>query len=149
LNNIGINMKNSTIEILLILGSSKENGEKIIKDALVEISKYYFIKKQTQIVKTTSYQVDYTSFFYNQAILIESNFSVHSILKRMQKIERIFGQKKKNQFWGDRILDIDIIFIGDLLYYDSTINIPHEGIYARQYIKDLINEIGWKNEKFQ
>ncbi|MCR4421088.1 MAG: 2-amino-4-hydroxy-6-hydroxymethyldihydropteridine diphosphokinase [Spirochaetales bacterium] len=142
-------MKSNIIEILLILGSSKENGDQIIKNASIEISKYFFIKKQTKIVKTSSYQVDYTTFFYNQAIVIESNFSVHSILKRMQKIERSFGQKKKNQFWGDRILDIDIIFVGELLYYDSTINIPHEGIYSRQYIKDFINEIGWKNEKFQ
>ncbi len=140
-------MKNNPIEILLILGSSKGNGDQIIKNALIEISKFYFIKKQTNIIKTESYGIEFPEFFYNQAILIETNFSIHSLLRKLQKIERFFGQKKKNQFWGDRILDIDIIFVGDLLYYDSEIYLPHEGIYNRDYIKNLINEIGWKNEK--
>lgn len=141
-------MKNNPIEVLLILGSSKPNGEEIIQKAVLEISKVFYVKKQSDIIKTKSYEVDYTECFYNQAIIIESNIHIHSIFKKLQKIERSFGQKKKNQLWGDRIIDIDIVFVGNLLYYDSTLNIPHESIYFRDYVKDLIDKIGWKNEKF-
>ncbi len=140
-------MKNIPVECLLILGSSKNNGEQILKDALIEISKYYFIKKQSGIMKTAAYGVDFTDFFYNQAVWLESSMSIHSMINKLHKIEKSFGQKRKNQFWGDRILDIDIIYVGNLLYYDSQINIPHESIYSREYIKNLIEDIGWTNEK--
>lgn len=140
-------MKNIPVECLLILGSSKNNGEQILKDASIEISKYYFVKKQSEIMKTAAYGVDFTDFFYNQAVWIESSMSIHSMITRLHKIEKSFGQKRKNQFWGDRVLDIDIIYIGNLLYYDSQINIPHESIYSREYVKNLIENIGWTNEK--
>lgn len=142
-------MKNNPVQILLILGSSKENGNEIIKKAALEISQHYFIKKQSEIIKTASYGVDYTDYFFNQAIIIEHPCFVHSLLKKLQKIERNFGQKRKNQLWGDRILDIDIIFIENLTYYDSQISIPHEGIYTREFVKELIEMIGWENEKLQ
>lgn len=141
-------MKNNPVDILLILGSSRPNGQEIIQKAILEISRFYYIKKQTEIIKTRAYEVDFTDYFYNQAILIESAMAPHNLLKKLQNIEKNIGQKKKNQFWGDRIIDIDIIFIKDLLYYDSEIIIPHEGIYNRQYIKDLVKLIGWENEKF-
>ncbi len=141
-------MKTSNVKLLLILGSSKKDGEDIIKKAILEISKFFFIIRQTEIIKTKPYGVDFTDYFFNQAIIVESPLSIHWIMKKIQKIERSFGQKKKNQFWGDRILDIDLIFASNLTYYDSEINIPHESIYSRDYVKDLIEQIGWKDEKF-
>ncbi len=141
-------MKNIKIKYLLILGSSKQDGKEIINKAVLELSKYFYILRQTEIIKTKSYMVDYTEFFFNQALIIETSTGLHALLKKLNKIEYSLGQKKKNQLWGDRIIDIDIIYAQDLIYYDTYLNIPHESIYFRDYVKELIKKIGWGNEKF-
>ncbi|HQJ40915.1 MAG TPA: 2-amino-4-hydroxy-6-hydroxymethyldihydropteridine diphosphokinase, partial [Exilispira sp.] len=90
----------------------------------------------------------YTDKFFNQAVIIESELSPKKIIARISRIEKSLGQKRKDQLWGKRIIDIDVIYIENLVYYDSYIQIPHEGIYDRPYIKQLIKKVGWNYEKF-
>ena len=141
-------MKNNNTKFLLILGSSRKNGEDILKKAILELARCFYIVRQTDIIKTKAFGVDYTDYFFNQAIIIESQLSIHWIMKKLQKIEKSLGQKRKTQFWGERVIDIDIIFASDITYYDTNINLPHESIYSRDYVVDLIKKIGWENEKF-
>jgi 2-amino-4-hydroxy-6-hydroxymethyldihydropteridine diphosphokinase len=141
-------MKNKNYQVLLILGSSLEDGNIAIQKANISLSKYFYVKKQTDIFLTEAFGVNYTDKFFNQAVIVESELSPKKIIARISRIEKSLGQKRKDQLWGRRIIDIDVIYIENLVYYDSYIQIPHEGIYDRPYIKQLIKKIGWNYEKF-
>src|SRR5687767_14074697 len=50
--------------------------------------------------------------FYNQVIRIDSNLSAEEILQKILGIEERLGRKRLEK-WGARLIDIDILFIGN------------------------------------
>ena len=53
----------------------------------------------------------------NAAILVETNWSPRDILSHLHAIEQEFG-RKRDQRWGQRTLDLDMISVDDLVSPD-------------------------------
>ena len=63
------------------------------------------------------------------------------MLNYLKSLEKKFNQKKKSNFWGQRIIDLDILYYDDLEIVSNLLIIPHEGIYKREYIKKILYSI--------
>ena len=63
-----------------------------------------------------------------------------SAVVEIQRIESECGRIRKER-WGDRTLDIDIIFFGDKRVNDETLTIPHPDYNNRDFVKIPLKSI--------
>jgi len=87
--------------------------------------------------------VDYTDqdWFVNTAIRITTDLSPDELLGRLKQIERDRGRDQKTIRFGPRILDLDIIFFGDLVLQTATLEIPHPRMHKRRFVLRPICDI--------
>ncbi len=78
--------------------------------------------------------------FLNQAIEIESQLSPKELLVKIQLIEQTLGRKRLEK-WGERSIDIDIIYFGDTIIDRSDLIIPHLHLTERKFVLIPLVEI--------
>ncbi len=89
--------------------------------------------------------VDQPSFL-NQVVVVclpnrdpASTMSIylHGILAVTQQVEAALGRVRKEP-WGPRTMDIDLIFLDDLLYEDERLSLPHPWWRERDFVVKLL-----------
>jgi 2-amino-4-hydroxy-6-hydroxymethyldihydropteridine diphosphokinase len=62
------------------------------------------------------------------------------LLQTCLSIEQAMG-RTRNEKWGPRIIDLDILFYDDLVVQQEGLEIPHPGIPDRSFVLVPMNEI--------
>lgn len=78
--------------------------------------------------------------FLNQAVAIKSIMPPVRLLKELLKIEEDMGRVRLEK-WGERIIDIDIIFYADEIINDEVLKLPHPEMHNRRFVLEPLNEI--------
>lgn len=81
--------------------------------------------------------------FLNQVIMLKTHIDPHSLLEKLLWIEATLGRQRKVK-WGERIIDLDILFYEDQVINDEHIIIPHPGIPSRRFTLLPLQEIAPK-----
>lgn len=63
--------------------------------------------------------------------------ALHGLLDRTQAIEA-GADRRRDVRWGPRTLDIDLIFLDDIVYEDSRLSLPHPWWWYRPFVRDLL-----------
>jgi len=73
--------------------------------------------------------------FCNAVVLIDTQLTPSELLNSLQTIEREFGRVKTRR-WGERIIDLDIIFYGHetIQQNDPDLRIPHPLALERDFV---------------
>jgi len=80
--------------------------------------------------------------FINAAIAVETALSPHELLARAQTIERAFGRdRNREQRWGPRTLDIDLIAYDDMSLASPNLTLPHPRLFERAFVLVALAEI--------
>jgi len=105
------------------------------------------------VVRTAAWGVEDQPDFYNQVVLLElkdpggaagageraSKATLHRLLDLTQAIENDLGRRRE-QRWGPRTIDLDLILVGDLRYEDERLSLPHPWWAARDFVGGLIRD---------
>ena len=78
--------------------------------------------------------------FLNQVLLIQTNLGPLALLQLTQKIEHALGRTRE-QHWGDRTIDIDILYFGDQVSSDPQLTLPHPYLSERRFVLQPLAEI--------
>jgi 2-amino-4-hydroxy-6-hydroxymethyldihydropteridine diphosphokinase len=118
------------------------DSKKILKEGLELLSNYrgVKIKKVSNIIQTEPYGGVAKNIFYNCAAEVECLLSPKDLLCAIHEVEEKCGRVRKER-WGDRTLDIDIIFFGDKIIADSGLSVPHLDYANRDFVIIPIKEI--------
>ncbi|MDE6362399.1 MAG: 2-amino-4-hydroxy-6-hydroxymethyldihydropteridine diphosphokinase [Clostridia bacterium] len=78
--------------------------------------------------------------FINMAVKISTYLSPYELLDYLHSIE---SQAKRDRSvrWGDRTLDMDVVFYGDSIIDDDTLTIPHPDYVNRDFVLKPLKEI--------
>jgi 2-amino-4-hydroxy-6-hydroxymethyldihydropteridine diphosphokinase len=80
--------------------------------------------------------------FVNLCLVVATALEPRALLDRAQRIEREFGRDRaKEQRWGPRTLDIDIIAYDDLVLDDLGLTLPHPRLFERAFMLAPLAEI--------
>jgi 2-amino-4-hydroxy-6-hydroxymethyldihydropteridine diphosphokinase len=80
--------------------------------------------------------------FINICISVETILDSRDLLARAHAVERGFGRdRSKEQRWGQRPIDIDILTYDDLTLSDSVLTLPHPRIFERAFVLIPLAEI--------
>ncbi len=79
-------------------------------------------------------------WFVNTAISVETTNSPEELLKKLQAIEKSMGRVRGGKD-GPRIIDIDIIFYGDVVMDTDSLTIPHPEAMRRRFVLKPLADI--------
>ena len=72
-------------------------------------------------------------WFVNGVIEIKTKLSPRELLELCKNTEIQMGRKFSNEKYQARIIDIDILFYGDLIIDEPDLKIPHEHLHERAF----------------
>jgi 2-amino-4-hydroxy-6-hydroxymethyldihydropteridine diphosphokinase len=80
--------------------------------------------------------------FTNAVIAVSTTLAPHTLLTRAQACERALGRDRaKEQHWGPRTIDLDILAYDDLVLSDATLTLPHRHLFERAFVLVPLAEI--------
>lgn len=98
------------------------------------------ISKASRVYETKPWGKTDQPDFLNQVIVIETDTTPAKLLKMLLAIENEIGRKRSIK-WGERIIDLDILFFGDLTINTERLTIPHPAIPARRFTLVPLQEL--------
>ena len=98
------------------------------------------LKNISSIYETAAWGKTDQPMFLNQALEILTPLGPIQLLQQILNIERQLG-RKRNEKYGPRNIDIDILFYNDEIYNDSSLIIPHPALQYRRFALKPMNEI--------
>jgi 2-amino-4-hydroxy-6-hydroxymethyldihydropteridine diphosphokinase len=82
------------------------------------------------------------SRFINACIEIETSLDPHALLFTLQRVEQGFGRdRSKEERWGARTLDLDLIAYDDLSLQRPELTLPHPRLFERAFVLVPLVEI--------
>jgi 2-amino-4-hydroxy-6-hydroxymethyldihydropteridine diphosphokinase len=80
--------------------------------------------------------------FINACIEIDTSLDPHALLFVLQKIEAKFGRDRaREQRWGPRTLDLDLIAYDDVSMHKPELTLPHPRLFERAFVLVPLAEI--------
>ncbi len=79
--------------------------------------------------------------YINAVLALETALSAIELLNALQSIENNAGRVRKENRWGARILDLDIILFGNEIINTDRLTIPHYGMSEREFVLLPLAEI--------
>src|SRR5262245_43156699 len=116
------------------LGDRKQNliqAQALLKTTIIRASSYY----DTEPVGFLE-----QPWFLNIVIEIETSLKPAKLLQRCMDVEKKMGRVRDIPK-GPRVIDIDILFCGNLIVNEPNLIIPHPAIPERKFVLDPMNEI--------
>lgn len=127
--------------VVLSLGGNMGDVKQVFKDALGYIEKEIGeLAQLSSVYKTKAWGIENQPDFLNQVIIVESSFLPAEVLKKCLEIESELGRVRKEK-WGERIIDIDLLFYNDELIKSEDLTLPHPYIQERNFILYPLVEI--------
>lgn len=125
----------------LLLGSNLGQRETNLKMArsLIENSGGVILQS-SKVYESAAWGKEDQPDFLNQVIKIHTSLNPHALLEKLSWVETSLGRLRKVK-WGERIIDIDILFYEDEIVKDKALTLPHPGIPNRRFTLIPLNEI--------
>ena len=71
--------------------------------------------------------------YLNGVVVVETALEPHALLDVLQEIEAQHG-RVRDEHWGDRTLDLDLIDYGGLISADARLVLPHPRAHERAFV---------------
>jgi 2-amino-4-hydroxy-6-hydroxymethyldihydropteridine diphosphokinase len=113
----------STVYLLIggNLGDRKENLSKAIELIKKECGS---LTKLSSIYETAAWGITDQPSFLNQALEISTKLNARQLIRKILKIENEMGRIREEKF-GPRTIDIDIIFFDNEIHKLKFLKVPH------------------------
>jgi 2-amino-4-hydroxy-6-hydroxymethyldihydropteridine diphosphokinase len=124
----------------LHIGSNQGDRLQILQSCVDAIAKSIgSVTDTSSIFETEPWGMKDQNAFLNQALLCHSSLEPGELLAKAKQIEASVG-KGKEERWGPRLLDIDILYCDDLII-EGNPQIPHPEIANRNFVLIPMMEI--------
>ena len=133
--NVSVTVELERVKAYLSLGSSMGDRKAYLDKAirLLNETRGVRVEKVSEYIETEPYGGVADNKFLNCAVCVDTFLPPHTLLDEIHRIESGCGRIRDKR-WGDRTLDIDIIFYGDLSLNDETLTIPHPDYKSRDFV---------------
>jgi 2-amino-4-hydroxy-6-hydroxymethyldihydropteridine diphosphokinase len=126
--------------VYLGLGSNK--GDRIInlRKAVNIISAEDELLAASSVYETLPFGNVKQPDFLNAVISVSTTKDIIKFFYHIKNTEKLTGRTPSEK-WGEREIDIDILFFGNEIVDDDILTIPHKGIAERDFVLKPLSEI--------
>ncbi|HRO43680.1 MAG TPA: 2-amino-4-hydroxy-6-hydroxymethyldihydropteridine diphosphokinase [Flavipsychrobacter sp.] len=127
-------------KVYLLLGSNEGDRMQWMLQAINVIATFATVEKQSSVYETAAWGKKDQPDFLNMVIEISTDNSSRALLHNIQKTELVLGRQREVK-WGQRTLDIDILFFNNEIINTDTLKVPHPFLQDRRFTLEPLNEI--------
>ncbi len=130
------------VEVYLGLGSNVGDRSGFLKTAVDRINEIdgARVMSLSSIYRTEPVGPISQNKYFNAVVRLEVALKPQELLTQLLKIEKACG-RIRNERWGPRTLDIDILLFGDLEVRDDNLSIPHPLMLERAFVLAPLVEV--------
>jgi len=134
-------MELDTKTAYLLLGTNLGNRTQNLFTAITYIEKEVGeVLLKSSIYETAAWGKTDQPGFLNQALAVKSMLPPLNLLHTLLAIEQEMGRVRLEK-WGQRLIDIDLIFYGDEVLAHQDLMLPHPEMHKRRFVLEPLNEI--------
>lgn len=119
--------------VVLGLGGNKGDREMLLFQAVTALREQAHVVQLSEIYETAAWGGVAQGAFLNQLAVITTNKLPEEVLKMIQSIEVNLGRTRE-EHWGDRTMDIDILYFGNSVIDTDQLKIPHPLLSERKFV---------------
>ena len=125
------------------LGSNLSTPIKQVKTAIDEIEKipHSHITNVSSLYLSKPMGPQDQDDYINAVVALDTKLAPLELLDALQTIENEAGRVRKDNRWGARILDLDILLYGNSLIENERLTVPHYGMKLREFVLLPLAEI--------
>ena len=128
-------------DIFLLLGSNMGDRKLFLNRAIEHIEADIApIVRTSSVYETASWGKTDEPDYLNQVLLLQTLLPPQIILEKILAIEALLGRKREEK-WGSRIIDIDILLYGDAIINEPNLKVPHPELHKRRFTLEPLAEI--------
>ena len=127
--------------VFLQLGSNLGDRELLLKDAITAIeNRIGDVVKFSKIYESAPWRVEGQENYLNQILKVRSTLLANEVLSIVLDIEKQLGRIRLEK-WGERLIDIDIIFYNDSIIETPELCVPHKHLHERMFVLTPLHNI--------
>lgn len=132
------------VEVLLALGGNIGDVQSTLDQAVAMYCDGHDVRlvARSSDYQTAPWGVTDQPPFVNMALAVDTTLTPHALLDRALRVESMFGRDRaREQRWGPRVLDIDIIAFDGLEVNEDGLTLPHPRLFERAFVLVPLFEI--------
>jgi 2-amino-4-hydroxy-6-hydroxymethyldihydropteridine diphosphokinase len=126
--------------IFLGLGTNLDDREANLRTAKGKLSSQVKIVKESPIYVTPPWGYEDQPDFLNQVIQVTTRLEPTQLLDYLKGIEDDMGRKATFRY-GPRLIDLDILFYGQRVIREESLQIPHPRLHERAFVLVPLHDI--------
>ncbi len=102
------------------------------------------VLRASSVYETAAWGGVSTAAYLNQLLVFETDLAPEQLLAHCLEVEQMLGRERSAR-WGDRLMDIDILFYGQQQVQQPDLVIPHPRLAERAFVLQPLTEVaaGW------
>ena len=100
----------------------------------------FTVVRTSSIYETSPWGVTDQPNFLNMVAEINTFLSPQELLERVKKLEQDMGREDGPRF-GPRLIDVDILLLGDLMVDEPDLQVPHASLHLRAFVLVPLGEL--------
>jgi len=127
--------------IFLLLGSNLGDRKLYLQQAIrhieIEIAP---VIQASAVYETQSWGKTDLPYYLNMVIMLKTELQAQTVLQTILNIELVMG-RARDEKWGARIIDIDILFYNAEVIHEPSLQVPHPELHNRRFTLEPLAEI--------
>ena len=124
----------------LSLGSNVGDREAQLRDAQARIGSTCRVVAASSFYETEPVEFTAQAWFLNCAVALATEKTPPQLLAGILHIEQQLG-RRRGEKKGPRIIDLDILLVGNSIVDDPGLTIPHQAMHERRFVLEPLAEI--------
>jgi 2-amino-4-hydroxy-6-hydroxymethyldihydropteridine diphosphokinase len=127
--------------VFLLLGSNLGDRKLFLQQAIMHIA--YDIAptcRISSVYETQSWGKTDEPDYLNMVVELQTDLPAKVVLDKILAIEQVMGRKREEK-WGSRIIDIDILYHNQDIISEEGLNVPHPELHKRRFTLEPLAEI--------
>ncbi|EIM74480.1 2-amino-4-hydroxy-6-hydroxymethyldihydropteridine pyrophosphokinase [Nitritalea halalkaliphila LW7] len=122
-------------DVVLLIGGNLGDRMAYILQATQALTAFFghAPRRSSAIYETAAWGGASDGAYLNQALVFQSDRSPEQVLDALQQIE-LQLERTREVRWGDRTMDIDILFFGQRPIDTPRLQVPHPRIVERRFV---------------
>ncbi|MFE6236575.1 2-amino-4-hydroxy-6-hydroxymethyldihydropteridine diphosphokinase [Cellulosimicrobium sp. NPDC057862] len=130
------------VEVVLALGANLGDAQQTLRDAITDLDRIsgLEITEVSPLARTAAVGGPDQPDFLNTVLLARTRLSARDLLRACQAVEQAHG-RVRDERWGPRTLDVDLIVYGTLTAVADDLELPHPRAHERAFVLEPWSQI--------
>ncbi len=119
----------------ILMGGNEGNVPLVFRKAISLMIEYgLHITAKGSLYKSAAWGDEVQGAFYNRLLVLQTSLEPQGLLSVLLEIESKLGRKRQAGVISSRSIDIDILFVDDLIISRPGLSVPHPRLHLRKFV---------------